>query len=116
MMCSGRRAIGHVGQATDGRGTKRRAATDGNFFHNMGSMDMDNVSLERSCVGCLKCEEAAKLLGMTIQRLGFLLREGRFHGAAQVGERKDWFIPVESVRNFSRKKAGRKKKFVSGIA
>lgn len=69
---------------------------------------MDNVSLERlTGASYFNREMAARALNMTIQRLGYLLRSGRFPGAIQINERGDWRIPAEDILAFTRRKAGR---------
>ena len=52
--------------------------------------------------------EAAEILKLDRSRIGKLCREGRFDGAAKIGEA--WIIPRESVLNHTRLKRGTKGK------
>ena len=72
----------------------------------------ESMSLSDQATGevFLKRNQAARLLGITGQRVGVLLRAGRFPGAHRVGLRGDWRVPVREVLGFKRLKVGRKPK------
>ena len=52
--------------------------------------------------------EAAKMLGLTPQRIGTFCRQGRFKGAKRIGYY--WVIPKESVLSFVRQPHGTPKR------
>ena len=52
--------------------------------------------------------EAAKLLGVSDQRVRVLIKEGRL--AARMVLRGLWAVDLDSVREFERKKGGRPRK------
>lgn len=50
----------------------------------------------------------AKRLGVSVTRINFLVRQGRFPGAEKLG--KQWIIPVEAVDNYVPRSPGQPRK------
>lgn len=50
---------------------------------------------------------AAEMLGVTRSAISFQCKAGRFPGQVKIGH--FWLIPIESVKNYTRLKPGKKK-------